>query len=346
MALDLRQFGGTAIVAPREGVYAAAAPLDAYDLKEAMANPDDACVAWNFGIDLAHPHRQGMAPDLWSTHQANVSDRAFATLPLKEWDGKTSTRRMAMTKKIKHHGRAGTFLPAQFQPRGTCVGRGASGAINVFQALLCLQGWPFVWKAVSHAWCYAGSRMYYNDLGSFDGASGKGAFEWCREKGVCYQQESGDTDYFKDDVAAAWARRGIPTNIIELGRDNPLTDAFPVTSAKKAADVLFSGGAVTVASSRGFSMRRDSDGVCAPSGRWDHQMHFVDVSVTSKGRKKFECVQSWGEDGGGLTGPSPEEQPNYVFSVDWDVADAMLRVGDSMGGMSFEGWLDELTWGT
>lgn len=348
MALDLRSFGGTpmspSVLTPREGVYCAEAPLDEYDLKKALAEPDDAALAWNFGINLMHPERKGMSPEAWSTFQANESDKAMAKLPLKEWDGKTPTFRMAMTQKIKHHGTPGSFLPAQYQPRGTCVGRGASGALNVFQALLCVLGWPFEWLPISHAWCYAGARMQYDDLGSGDGASGKGAFEWCRDKGICYQVEANDTDYYKDNVAVQYASSGIPSGIITLGRDNPLTDAFSCTSAKKACDVLCSGGAVTVASNRGFTSVRDADGFCKPSGSWAHQMHFVDIIVTASGRKGLACVQSWGEDA--QTGPKLPQQPGYVFGVDMDVADAMLRVADSMAAMSITPWMANLAWGT
>lgn len=331
--MDYRQFGGVPI------------NISKSDIDDAIKDPNaDTTIAWNFGIDLAHPQRRGMSDDAWGTYQNNQSDHAFARLPLREWDGKSSTFRMAMTKKIKHHGKAGDFLPAQYQPRGTCVGRGASGAINVFQAILCINGWPYTWRPVSHAWCYAGARMQYNDLGSFDGAVGRGAFEFCRHKGVTYQVEAGDIDYYKDDIAASWALRGIPSKTIDLGQDNPLTDAFPVTTAKKAADVLFSGGCVTIASNQGFTSVRDNDGFCKPSGSWAHQMHLVDVIIiASTGRKGFACVQSWGEDA--QSGPKLIEQPGYVFGIDWDVANRMLGVGDSMGAINFEGWLDDITWG-
>lgn len=335
--IDFAQFGGVAIN-PKS-----CKALDPQETADAIHDPES--VLWNFGVDLSHPQRLDMNPEVWAAHQASESDRIMTGLPLREWDGKTTTKRMAMTKQILHHGKPGTFLPAQYQPRGTCVGRGASGAINNFQAVLCMMGFPMIWKPVSHAWCYAGARMQYGDLGGGDGAVGKGAFEWCRAKGVCHQEEAGDTDYYKDAVAVQWASRGIPTSIVDMGRDNPLTEAFSVTSAKKAADVLFSGGGVTVASNRGFAQRRDADGVDKPSGNWAHQMHFVDICVTPTGRKVFACVQSWGEDGGGITGPLLSDQPAYVFGVEWDVADSMLRVGDSMGCMNFEGWLSKLVWG-
>lgn len=338
MAIDFRRFGGTPIIEAR-----VAAVMDDQTLKDALDDPT-ADIPWNFGINLAQPQRMGMEVDLWGTFQNTLSDKMMAKMPLKEWDGKTPTYRMAMTKKIRHHGTPGAFLPAQFQPNGTCVGRGASGALNVFQALLCLNGFPMEWRPISHAWCYAGARMQYNDLGRGDGAVGKGAFEWCGQRGMTYQVEAGDTDYYKDAVAVKWATTGIPSNIITLGKDNPVTDVFPVTTAKKACDVLWSGGAVTVASSRGFTSVRDADGFCRPSGTWNHQMHFVDIIIGANGRKGLACVQSWGEDA--QSGPKIHEQPGYVFGVDMDVADAMLRVGDSMGAMSFEGWLDELSWGT
>lgn len=334
--IDFRQFGGSPF-SPKKMT-----ALKGAELKDAIKDDNPDRIMWNFGIDLAAPQRKGMSDDQWSSFQDNKSDKMMAKLPLKDWDGKSPTFRMAMTKKIKHHGTPGEFLPAQFQPNGTCVGRGASGALNVFEALLCLSGFPMIWNPVSHAWCYAGARMQYNDLGTGDGAVGKGAFEFCAEHGVTHQIEAGDTDYYKDGLAVKWARTGIPSDILALGKDNPITDAFPVTTVQKACDVLFSGGAVTVASSRGFTTTRDNDGFCKPSGTWMHQMHFVDIIVLPNGRKGLACVQSWGEDA--QKGPKLEQQPGYVFGVDMDVAESMLRQGDSMGCMNFEPWLEDQPW--
>lgn len=225
---------------------------------------------------------------------------------------------------------------------GQCVGRGASGALNVLQAALIVGGAAIEYNPVSHAWCYAGARMHTNDLGSGDGAAGYAAFAWCKDKGVAHQAETGDADYYQDDIAATWARRGIPPDLIPLGKDNILSDAAPCKSAQAAAAAIASGGVVTIASGQGFTMTRDSEGVCQPRGSWSHQMFLAAIIVTPSGQKVFGCAQSWGDNV--PDGPLLPGCPDYVFGIPWDTADRMLRQGDSMMALNFQGWTDNISW--
>ena len=281
---------------------------------------DPNLVSWNFGLfpsDLpehiptfyvAAPHLEG------------------------SWDGKTSVSNWEATRKV-----LGAFLPAQKQTRGTCVGRGCSGALNVLQCIQIAEGKRAdEFRPVSHAWCYGGARTRGGMLGSGDGAMGPDAALWCKEKGSVFQRESGDADYYSDQRAVEWGGSGIPSALLPLAADNPAQEVAVCLSAREAADTIFNGGVVTVASDQGFTMTRDSHGVCQPQGSWAHQMYLAAIVVLPDGRKVFGCGQSWGENT--PDGPQLSGCPNYVFGIQWEVADGMLRQKQSMSVGAFVGW--------
>lgn len=262
------------------------------------------------------------------------------------WDGKTTYNLFALAKRVKHTGTPGSFLPAQWQPEGTCVGRGCSGLLNhlQFSRILGTPQESIEWKPVSHAWCYAGARMQYNMLHDRSyGAVGKGALEWCHAKGVCYQQEVNDINYRSDVNAGNWAYSGIPSTLIPLGADNLVDDSALVTTCQQVADLMSVGGGITIASNQGFTMARDSEGFCKPQGNWAHQMFLGSVFVNSRGRRGFGCCQSWDQNVPG--GPTLENHPDNVFGIDWDTVQVMLNARDSMGAWVFHGWNKNLDWG-
>ena len=314
--MNLEEFGGVAKSLSNKA-------LDAHEKRYA----EDAPVIWDFGS-----RKSTVTLSLLE----NVAPRV-----LDNWDGKTCNP-WPLTKNIIHHGKPGEFFPAQKQTRGTCVGRGASGALNVLQAILIDKGEPIEFKCVSHAWCYAGARMRDNILGPEDGAIGKSSLLFCQEKGIAHQLECDDTDYFSDDLAVRWGSRGIPSQILTLGTDNLAKFVVEVRSAKQAADVISAGGVVTIASNGGFKMERNSLGICDPQGTWMHQMYIASVHVLSNGRKVFGIAQSWGENV--PSGPLLENCPSNVFGADWDVVDRLLSQGDSAGCALINPWKADQLW--
>lgn len=310
MALNLRQFGGV-------------------QLMRAAADGEQ---AWNFGlVDMPEERRKefrllrDVAPHLAGT-----------------WDGKTSISLFAAAKQVDKGslGGIGKFLPAQNQPRGTCVGRGASGAANILQCVqIALLGSPQRFRPVSHAVVYGEARQLGGIRGNSDGAMGADAAKAFNKWGCVYQEEANDTSYLNDDVAVRWGagRNGVwvPEEIMRLGADNLIVDIASVRLAQQAADLIANGYPLTVASMQGFTMTRDRQGFCSPKGEWAHQMHFGAV-VNIDGRKGFGCAQSWGDNT--PDGPTLPECPDYVFGVDWDVAGRMLAQGDSMALSNMQGW--------
>lgn len=261
------------------------------------------------------------------------------------WDGRTSISHWDATKLVRGYWPFGEFLPAQRQPRGTCVARGGSGALNVRQCIqIAMLGSNEEFKPISHSALYGESRELGGIRGNSDGAIGADAAKALAKFGGKHQEECGEPvgreGYYADDLAVKWGagRNGTwtPDNIKQLGSDNKALDIRPVRSADEAADVIASLGVITVASDQGFTMTRDSQGVCSPRGSWMHQMYIAAVVVLPDGRKVFGCGQSWGSNV--PDGPTLWHCPDYVFGIEWSVANRMFAQGDSMGLLAFDGW--------
>lgn len=229
-------------------------------------------------------------------------------------------------------------LPAQRQTRGTCVSRGYSGSANVVQVVqIAVQGKLEEFKPVSHAPIYGGSRQLAG-IRSGDGAIGATAAKWVNTKGLSHQGETPCNDYYSDTVAVQYGSRGVPAEIAALGADNLIKEVTRVTSFDQCCDIIWNGGAVAVCSSRGFTMTRDSQGFCSPSGTWMHCMYFAAIIVAGS-RLGLGCGQSWGQNT--PKGPLLPDCPDYVFGVDAKVVDGMCNPrsgGDTWGLYAIEGW--------
>lgn len=249
------------------------------------------------------------------------------------WDGRTSISNFLAPKKV-----LGGFLKAQRQTSGTCGGRATSGGLNLLQCLQIAAGKASKFEPVSHGWCYAGARTLAGNLGRGDGVIAPSPLDWCKQKGVVHQRESGDADYYSDRVADSWGRSGLPRELMDLAKDNPIEDMAPCTTFQEAADAIASGGVVMVASDQGFTMTRDREGVCSPRGVWQHYMFFGSVHVLAGGRRVLGCAQSWGDNV--PDGPALDGCPDYVFGVEERTAERMLSQRVSTAVLAFKGWGD------
>lgn len=302
---------------------------------------------WNFGLVSCEPIPEELMPPITNNLPLcagpDLPDfHAAAPALAGRWDGKTSFSLWLATQKVDKGklGGIGEFLPAQNQPRGTCVGRGASGAGNVLQCVQTVAGLTqSEFRSLSHAWLYAGSRKKGGMLGSWsDGAPGAYAALWAQEKGLITQAEGKDENYYgqgSDDVAVKWGYYGPPVELEPEASDNPFQEVAYCKSFQQFADTIASGGVVTVASNQGFTMERNADGICRPQGSWAHQMYGAGV-VVIRGRAYGLIGQSWGKNI--PTGPLVNGAPDYVFAVDFEILDRMLRQGDSCSIGALKGW--------
>jgi hypothetical protein len=285
---------------------------------------------YNFGIATASgalATDMSQVPDVRGRRFADVAPRAYG-----RWDGKTSVSNWLATEKV-----LGSFLGAQAQKIGSCGGAATSGGLNVQQCVQIAAGkQQGGYKPVSRAWCYVGARIKTGTRGRGEGVIPPSPLEWVKEKGTVHLEEITGEDYGHDELAKKWDRSGLPQDLYAVAADNIIEAMAPVYSFQEAADVIFGGGVVMVASDAGFSMTRDRDGFCARKGRWMHYMYFGAVVVSDSGRRGLGCGQSWGKNT--PSGPLLKGCPDYVFGVSEDDVNYMLKQRDSTGVASFKGW--------
>jgi hypothetical protein len=232
----------------------------------------------------------------------------------------------------------GKFLQSQFQPRGTCVSRGAKRVNDLLQVIGIANGnLPFQFQYLSHAYIYGTCRMHGNDLSNEDGAVGAWAAWSCANDGNLTNADVGDDDN-KDDLAVKWGARGVPSDVREKGKLHLSTGVAQVRSSDEIRDSVCALKPVTCASDVGFEpFRRNQDGVCRRGGSWPHQMC---VTGYRDDLDAFLLDQSWGPDQ--PSGPiGTIDIPSYSFWIMRRDMDAIVRQGDCWSFAGLNGWMAE-----
>lgn len=287
--------------------------------------------AWNFGLQRADGSNAEHIDELPKFTGPGVHD--VAKLIRGHWDGKRNVSGWLSTQKV-----LGKFLEAQAQKIGSCGGAATSGGLNVQQCNQIVAGTrQDDFKHVSRAWCYVGARTLDGIRGQGEGVIPPAPLNWVKEHGaVCLEELETGEKYDSDEVAKNWDKHGLPKVALELAIDNLISDMAPCYTFEEAADVIDNGGVVMVASDQGFTMTRDSEGVCQPEGEWMHYMYFASVHHLPSGRDVLGCGQSWGPDT--PSGPMLPGCPDYVFGVERKVVNRMLGQKTSTAVSGFVGW--------
>lgn len=228
----------------------------------------------------------------------------------------------------------GAHLPAQQQPRGTCVSRGWSRLVDYLECVeIALLGEAEEYHSISHAAVYGMAKEIGHDLSYQDGAVGAWAAKAVSEWGVVTNEAAKDKDAGSDDLAVEWGAKKVPAALKELAQQHKLGTVTLVATPEQARDMLCNGYPLAVCSDQGFTMTRDAEGRCRPQGTWNHCMMW---SGYDDATRRFCVEQSWGPNT--PDGPTAHGQPDNSFWIDWDVASRMLRQQDSFAGSKFGGF--------
>jgi hypothetical protein len=307
---------------------------------------DDAFFRSVGGVPLA----QGAGPARWNFgwhDRPGEVARVLATLPFPRFaaaapnlagtgEGKTVLLSDAAKKVLGRH------MAAQNQPRGTCVSRGWSRAVDYLQlADMALRGKAAEFRYASHAYIYGCGAEVGGDQNYQDGLVGAWAAKAVTVFGVATNEECQDRDAGYDDLAVEWKAKGVPQKYKDLGKDNLVRTVSLVTTPEQARDALCNGYPVSCCSGQGFSMTRDAQGFCRAQGSWSHCMMW---SAYRDDRKQFLVEQSWGQNT--PNGPLGDlDIPDNAFWIAWDVASRMLSGEDSFALSQFDGWpAQEISW--
>lgn len=239
----------------------------------------------------------------------------------------------------------GQHAPKGPQGIGDCVSWGWSNLVNYLQAIqaaLALKNGTLKpdYHEIATEATYAFSRVEVGgQKGSYsDGSVGAWAAEAAKRFGYLsrdFLKSKGLSPDYDKNRAKKWGAEGVPDNLEPEGQSHMLKAVTLVRSFDEAATFIQNGAPVAVCSNQGFTMTRDSQGYCSPSGQWNHCMLFMAVRF---GNRPGLCTsQSWGA----MTpdGPVVLDQPDNSFWADAKVVDRMLSQGDSFAGSLFDEYL-------
>ncbi len=231
--------------------------------------------------------------------------------------------------------------PAKDQGQvGCCVGFGTVNAIERSLINAIASGQPMTFKFLAEEATYAGSKVQVGGQHTrSDGSVGAWAAKFSQLYGVVSREKHGSYDLttYSESLAKKWGYSGVPAELLTDAKTHPVKDVTQVTSLDEAKTALANGYGIAVCSGQGFSMVRDSRGVCRPQGSWAHCMCCDGYHRESDGSEFFHIENSWGADK--FKGPVGWGNPSTAgFWCDARTFGRMVAAGDTWTFSSVAGW--------
>lgn len=229
---------------------------------------------------------------------------------------------------------------------GSCTAFGTCRPIEYTNLIEISKGDKETPKSLSREINYAGGRVEIGG-GRFrgsDGSTGAWASQCAAKIGTLDEGVYGSYDLrtYSPSRCKEWGNSGIPNDLEPLCANYKVGAITKVTTAEQALKSLTNGNFINVCSSRGFSRRRNADGICLPQGVWHHSMSII-------GMKRWKdtwlfCIEnSWGV--ASATGSLSDLPHSACFYADYSVVDGMLGQGDSWSYSNYAGFpLQNVDW--
>ncbi len=229
----------------------------------------------------------------------------------------------------------GTFPTYPAQAIGDCVSFGHGHGNDLLQCIEVGLGQSITYRETDTEFLYGAARETAGILGATDGCYGAAAVEAMCHTGMVSRAEAGNDGIYSGHRASVWGATG-PPRVLELrAADHKLGAAALVTTWDELVAAIANGYPVTICTSQGFTLVRDSGGFCAASGIWGHCMVIAGVRFDRPGA----CIlQSWGPNV--PTGPTVLGQPDWSFWAEQAVIEKILAEGDSWALSKSPGFAD------
>jgi hypothetical protein len=228
----------------------------------------------------------------------------------------------------------GQYIDYPAQTIGDCVSHGFGHGIDLLEAVQISVGHkPDQFRQTATEAIYGMARVDIGgQRGSFqDGAVGAWAARAVTTLGTLSRDVVGPYDGRR---AKQWGAYGVPADLEAQAAAHKVETTSLVATFSELEDALANGYPVTVCSSQGFTLERDSQGFCGPQGTWGHCMLIVGVRA---GDRPGACIfQSWGSSM--PSGPLALDQPPNSFWADRAVVEQMLSMQDSWALSTFDGY--------
>lgn len=222
----------------------------------------------------------------------------------------------------------GSYPSYVAQQIGDCTSFGSGHANDLSMAIEMVLGTPWVWEETCTEAIYGMGREIAGMLGGGDGCYGVAVAKALVTMGAVPRSLVGP---YSGQRAKDWGRSGVPADIKKAAADHKLGNAALVTSLAELDAALANGYPAAGGFSQGFTMHRDSNGMCSQSGRWGHEECFCAKRVRN-GQAEYLLLQSWGDNV--PDGPLSDDQPSFSF---WVTANAMSSILSQQDTLVFSG---------
>ncbi len=223
--------------------------------------------------------------------------------------------------------------PAQDQnPIGSCVSFGTSRAMERSLINQVVNGERYEFQPFTEEVIYALSRVNIGrgQLRGQDGSVGAWAAKAATEFGGLPRGTYGAHKLTTYDPTRCrqWGDSGIPADLLAEVKKYPVGSTTLVRTWPEAKKAIAQRYGIAVCSNQGFTSRRDANGVCQPSGNWNHCMVLDGYHTDESGKEWGHIENSWGPNY--HTGPVGWGEPNTAgFWTDSATINRMLGQGDS-----------------
>lgn len=224
---------------------------------------------------------------------------------------------------------------------GSCVSFGTSRAVEMSLINEIVEGGAnFDFKPITEEIVYAGSRVTIGG-GQLrgDGSVGAWAAEYVTKYGTLPRGKYGSTDCtaYSESRCRQWGDAGVPSSLVPEVKKYPVGSTTQVKSWDDAKKALAQRYGIAVCSDQGFTMRRDSRGVCRPSGSWAHCMALLGYHTDTDGKEYGYIQNSWTE--APYSGPLGWGNPGGGgFWADSATINRMIRQNDTWAFSAVKGF--------
>jgi hypothetical protein len=220
---------------------------------------------------------------------------------------------------------------------GDCVSHATSLAADALSVTEIVNGERERWVARSaNEYIYHVSRVIIGKNrirgdGSVNAWAAKGVVDYGTLRRLTY----GPTNLVEYSAkrSRTWGSSQIPKELYDIAKPNNVTEVTQIKNFTEAADSLYNGYPIIVASNQGFSDRRDKDGFCAPRGNWAHSMAVLGYKDDE--RPGVVICNSWPSY---LPGQNQWDLPPSSFFCDASVFDRMCKFNDTFALAGFSGF--------
>jgi hypothetical protein len=213
--------------------------------------------------------------------------------------------------------------PYKAQTIGDCVSHGHGHANDLLQCVeASLNGSDIAYRETDTEFLYGAGRKAGNMLGWQDGCYGSAMVKAMTTVGMVAREMLGPDGEYSGKRAKDWGYHGPPAELEKKAADFKLGNAALVQTWDELLAAIGNGYPVTVCSNQGFTMTRNSEGLCEAQGHWGHCMHLCGIIGDTA-----VIAQSWGPNV--PSGPTVQDMPSFTFRARRNVVERMLAAGDS-----------------